>query len=107
MKNQQAQGDILVYPIDSLPDGVKKATPKNGRWILAEGEATGHHHSIAADSNVTVYIGDDGSLFAQVDGTSVELTHQEHATITIQPGYYQIRPQFEYDPFIGFRKVID
>jgi hypothetical protein len=47
-KGMARQGDVLIWP---LPDGYipSKSAPlkaKDGRIILLEGEATGHHHSI-------------------------------------------------------------
>jgi hypothetical protein len=47
-KGMARQGDVLIW---SLPEGYvpSKSTPikaKDGRIVLLEGEATGHHHSI-------------------------------------------------------------
>lgn len=42
------QGDLLIY---RLPDDIKvgrknSIEPKNGKFVLLEGEMTGHHHSV-------------------------------------------------------------
>lgn len=49
---QAFQGDVSIIPI---PKGVKVSTadeikPVDGRLIIQEGEATGHHHAIALPS---------------------------------------------------------
>ena len=39
------QGDVLVIPVATIPASAQEVQPRNGRLIVAEGEATGHHHS--------------------------------------------------------------
>ena len=63
------------------------------RAILAQGEHTGHYHE-AHGSNVAFY--DDGTLEAP---QGAEVTHQEHATITLPPGEYIRSIVQEYDHF--------
>lgn len=48
------QGDVGIFPVDSLPKGAKRVKRVDGRVILALGEVTGHHHSIA-DENVDLF----------------------------------------------------
>ena len=93
-------GDVLVFSIESLPAGLTKSKPKNGRWILAEGETTGHAHAICDLNHCDVYCGEDGTLYLSVK-ESVELTHEEHATQTIAPGNYRVGRVREVDPFEG------
>ncbi len=53
--------------------------------IIAEGEATGHMHTVVGD-DVEVYgDGDDRELHAPQGGVA---SHQEHAEIAIPPGEY-------------------
>jgi len=67
--------------------------------ILAEGEATGHHHKVVGDS-VAVYeeVYGDNSLKLEVH-EECEVTHQEHNTIPVKPGTYRTGKVIEYDPF--------
>ena len=86
---QYRHGDLLIAKIDEIPSEAKRIN----RLILAYGEATGHAHALQ-----------DGELF-DMDGTlffslavETELTHQEHDTIIIPPGDYQVIRQREYTP---------
>jgi len=113
-------GDILFIKIDKLPDiNLKK---KRGNIIL-KGELSGHAHRLRGNAKIlevaerianNPYGVWDGQRFvanspirrvepkSQVIGYAVvdapaELTHEEHPTITIPPGKYEIRRQREYD----------
>lgn len=96
MTKMVRQGDVLVLPIAELPANIGKMEPEGGRLILARGEATGHHHSIAFSDRVAMFR-EDGSgsgLFLTVGGTSpVALEHQEHSALKIEPGSYEVRIQ--------------
>ena len=61
--------------------------------ILAHGEHTGHFHEAHGDS-VALY--DDGTLEAP---SGAEVTHQEHAPVTIPPGTYQRSIVQEFNHF--------
>ena len=66
MKNQNSpfqQCDVLCFPVKELPAGLKsKKSGKRGH-VLAEGEASGHAHTIAADDGIYLFQGDDGMLW--------------------------------------------
>lgn len=96
------QGDVLIIPVDSIPQGKKQTK----RIRLANGEVTGHHHSIF-DQGAVGYADDEESLTEFLDvSTPVELEHQEHDTITIGPGKYRSVIQSEYTPQ-EIRRVAD
>jgi hypothetical protein len=42
------QGDILLVPVEKVPEGLVDVPRENGRIVLAEGEETGHLHMIEA-----------------------------------------------------------
>lgn len=88
------QGDVMAYPITDLPEGLKPAQAENGRMILAHGEVTGHHHSFAMTDRVAMFRedGSGGGLFMFANGP-VALEHQEHSTLTIKPGAWEVRRQ--------------
>ena len=62
---------------------------------LAEGEVTGHAHRCNSDT-ATVFGEGAARLLVCPDGT--EVTHEEHKTIDIPPGEYDITIQREIDP---------
>jgi hypothetical protein len=91
------QGDILIVPIDSLPEGLEPVPAAGARIILAHGEATGHAHAIS-DRNATLFRDPrQTATFLLVPGEDqVALEHQEHETIALAPGLYRIVRQREY-----------
>ena len=101
---QFRQGDILLIKVNAIPKSSHLMPAKNGRVILAEGEATGHSHSIDA-SKAALYIdkNDQAFLLAE-DGCT--LVHQEHAPIDIESGSYRVIRQREYTPE-AIRNVMD
>lgn len=95
------QGDILLVPIAKAPRNAKAVNRENGNLILAHGEITGHHHAFTADiTNVELVTAEQANeLYLMVHGTTpAPLTHQEHATIDVAPGVYEVRRQREYHP---------
>jgi hypothetical protein len=96
---QYRQGDVLLIKLSDaearrvhLED---RARPSTDRMILARGEATGHAHSVAgstarlelrlAERYLTVW-------------APTELTHEEHAPIRLDPGFYRVVLQREFVP---------
>ena len=91
------QGDVLVVRIDEIPSS---ATPVaagrvEGRLVLAYGEVTGHHHSVAVKDARMLETAE--AVFLQIM-TATPLEHQEHATILLKPGSYRVVRQREYAP---------
>lgn len=100
------QGDVLLIPTSGIDlTAGKPIQPIFGRYILAEGEATGHHHSIGADVCDGLF---DlaGKTVLVVDQPAAMLTHQEHGAIAIAPGQYWVVRQREYTPQ-EIRRVMD
>lgn len=96
------QGDVLLIPVDKIPKSAKRAKPDNGRWVLAYGEVTGHHHSVAVEDGVELVTAEEADelrmWLSVTTDEPVALTHQEHATIMLPPGQYERRIQREYTP---------
>ena len=109
MDKHYRQGDILLIKISVLPPLTFKE--KKDKVIL-EGEVAGHAHKLEGGAKVLEVAEEIANAFglgtfgprpnSQVIGYAVvdapaELTHDDHPTITIPPGEYQIRRQKEYD----------
>lgn len=103
------QGDILIVPIKETPASAKPVAAEDGRLILARGEATGHHHSIAVADRIALFRedGSGGGLFLFNAGPTVMLEHQEHTALEIPPGTYEVRRQVEWSDEHEPRRVED
>jgi hypothetical protein len=99
-RRQYRQGDVLIERVDSVPTGAQKQV-RSRRIVLAEGEATGHSHTLEFGT-----IDDDPADWWKVGtdekivrvGPGARVSHQEHATIPLPPGIYRVRRQREYTP---------
>lgn len=95
--NQVRQGDVLITTVLSLPkEAILTEVGENdgNKVVLAEGEATGHSHTVKREK-VKPYSTPTGELYLEVL-FPVEVEHQEHAPITLQPGKYKVVRQMEY-----------
>ena len=94
------QGDVLIERVSKIPAGAKVRPRDHGRVILAYGEVTGHAHAIAdtiEKPTCTLLDLPNGLAFLQVDALS-RLVHEEHGTVELAPGHYQVTRQREYTP---------
>ena len=89
-------GDVLLKTVKDIPKNVKCIKSKN-RVVIMDGEVTGHAHAIYTPEKVD-YLENNGLFYLRVN-EPVELKHEEHKTITINPGYYKIDRVKEYNPF--------
>jgi hypothetical protein len=121
MRQIYRQGDVLITRIEKIPIR-RQALPENDdtrRLVLAHGEATGHAHVIeakpsearlrhkdAVQPNRWGQGGEPERTFLEVLSPSgVALVHDEHATIELPPGEYEITRQREYDPEVARREA--
>ena len=91
---KKAQGEIIKH---------------DGSYIVAFGEATGHHHLLTVKNPEDLEIRKDaaGKMYFVLhkEGT---LTHQEHAPLTVPAGIYEQRQEQEYNWFsLAVQRVID
>jgi len=105
-------GDVLFIKVDKLPNITLK---KKRSKVVLEGEVTGHTHRLKGNAKILEIaqeIADKANTewaingenvkekgiigYAVVDGDT-DLVHEEHKTITLPVGIYQIRRQREYD----------
>lgn len=99
------QGDVLIEAVEDWPETGTVVPPRDGRIILAEGEATGHHHSLPECDVESALADDGGALFLRLIRDST-LEHQEHSAIRLRAGIYKVTRQREYSP-TGTRRVRD
>jgi hypothetical protein len=103
------QGDVLVRRIESLPEGLVEANESPSRIVLQFGEVTGHAHAIHNTKGATALLeaGERTSLVKGMEGgrkgfikvtEQSSLTHEEHGTIPLEPGFYEVTRQKEYAP---------
>lgn len=106
-----AQGDILIIPINAIPDTAKAAAADGAHYIVAHSE-TGHNHVIEKHRAEVFEAADDSFIaYVRALGDGAEIVHKRdfhtHETIGLAPNQtYQIRRQREYVPE-GFRKAQD
>jgi hypothetical protein len=96
-------GDISFHPISELPKGLKEIA-HDGTFILARGEHTGHSHVIASPK-INIFQDKEGRYVLEVK-QEAKITHQEHNTITLQPGIYIQHQEEERDPFLQQIKAV-
>ena len=87
------QGDVMLRKVDSKPISAVVGEKDNGRIILAYGEVTGHAHAIK-QNEAEIWV-DAGRRWLEVCHQA-ELKHEEHATITLPPGIYEVIQQREF-----------
>lgn len=130
MKQKYQQGDVLLVAVTKRVESdikteckIEKGGDKEGKVILALGEATGHHHRFELnklDSGVSVstlherYGGYGGGGYKRdasyylIEGGSATLYHEEHNPLTVPPGLYRRNIIREYDHISDtFRDVWD
>ena len=130
MKQKYQQGDVLLEAVTKRVESdiktecrIEKGGDKEGKVILALGEATGHHHRFELnklDPGVMVstlhkrYRGYGGSgfrrgaLYYLIEGGPAILYHEEHNPLTVPPALYRRAIIREYDHISDtFREVWD
>jgi hypothetical protein len=100
------QGDVFVTRVTAIPAGTTEVPRDAGRVVLAYGEVTGHAHAIVSPDATLLRTADD-RRFLRIVGSGVALVHEEHATIELVPGTYEVRRQREYEYGEGERQVAD
>lgn len=99
------QGDVLIKEIAGIPLGDRR---KRKAGEILEGEATGHIHRLAEEdlAGAEVLEVGDGLFLSVSNEGGVSIVHDEHSTLTIPPGTYEIVRQREYSPE-AIRNVAD
>ena len=90
------QGDVFIEPCGEIPSG-RMVDSVGGRFVLAEGEATGHAHVIEDVAGIK-FVEKDGKFYLQ-NKIPATVKHEEHRPITIPPGTWRVKRVREYDHF--------
>ena len=93
------QGDVVIEKVDAIPE----AKWLEGRKELAFGEVTGHAHRVDVGD---LFETKEGQLYLKVDKLA-KLSHEEHKTLTLNPGCYKVTIKRQYSPDGGWEKVAD
>ena len=109
MKNKKhiyRHGDVDIIEAE-MPDGAVLKT-RGQKLTIAYGEATGHHHTLYGTTpDAIIEYGYNEQRYLKII-EAVSLKHQEHNTLTILPGVYEISIEREYDYFENeLTKVVD
>lgn len=111
---QGYQGDVSIFRVANKPTNRTyiRVASEHGRLIVAKGEATGHHHSVAERTGVLLERDHKGLMWLTVDElvgpAGVMFEHQEHGPTTMVPGVYVLGGQRVYDLASGeARPVLD
>jgi hypothetical protein len=92
------QGDVLFLKVADLP----AALIERQSDVLVEGEATGHAHRLTEGK---AWQTREGALFLSAVAGS-RMVHEEHASLELEPGDFQVIRQREYSPQ-AIRWVVD
>lgn len=84
------QGDVLLVRVGAVPPQ-RDGAPGKGPLVLKEGEATGHRHQFLDAAGL--YRGGSGGLVIERESA---LTHEEHSTVTVPAGRYDLPVQVEH-----------
>jgi hypothetical protein len=103
-RRPKQQGDLLLRPIsDAAAAAIIKDTSQrdvsqgevSGRLVLAEGEHTGHAHTIEAEDEARLIR--DGARMLLILERPATVRHQEHHPITLAPGLWEVGRVREVD----------
>jgi hypothetical protein len=101
MTNYLRHGDLSFKKINELPKGIKTIKKNCKEFVLALGETTGHRHLMLADrpeTKINIYEA-EGKQYLEIIGGQATVQHEEHKTITFEPGIYIKENEREFDYF--------
>lgn len=101
--------DLLIVPVKKTRSNKVKKSKTN---CILEGEVTNHHHRADSNASVSIAVLEPSEATDYYRGTVIsptaptKITHEEHDTITLDPGKYETFVQREYDVMEN-RRVLD
>ena len=92
---QYRQGDVFLQTINEIPKEAQQLKPHKRGYVLAEGEATGHAHTVDPQKTLMYLVGINMYLKVLEE---VQLRHEEHGDVILPTGDYMVYRQREYSP---------
>jgi len=90
LKKQFRQGDILLREIEEVPTGDLEIVDDG---VLALGETTGHSHQVQMSKGVQLLRDPKTKIMFIVATTIAIVTHEDHGTLKLPAGAYQVTQQ--------------
>lgn len=93
------QGDLVFLPQEVsgyLLERLQEQEPEK-RGVIAEGEATGHHHRLAVLEDAQVFHLGSNESYLRVGPNGVSIVHEEHGPVRLAPGDYKVNRAREFD----------
>lgn len=109
MSELYRHGDLIFKKLATLPEGAALVQKEGKSFVLALGEVTGHKHVMTAEKpkDMRIFQDSEGRYVLEVIEPT-KLSHEEHATLTFEPGIYLMDMEREHDYFEKQeRQVID
>jgi hypothetical protein len=106
-RKQYRQGDILIEHVDQLPADAKPQT-RVRRLVVAQGEATGHHHVLLPKTeDMEWWQNDAGDIYTR--SAEAGRLHEEHEIIEIltDAAFVVCRRQLEFTANLVAQQVAD
>ena len=98
-------GDVIFLRVDEIPSKVEKEEDFDG--IVQWGEVTHHAHRLSGKEFEMYKYFEEGRRFLLLK-EDTEISHEEHLTIKIPKGKYEVRIVREVDHFKDLvRQVVD
>lgn len=101
---QYRQGDVFLIAVDQVK-GVKQERPAD-RLVLEYGEVTGHAHAIYETEKVDLYLEGTRRYLEVCFAIEAPLKHEEHDTINLPKGTYEVRRQRTWSVLEQMQKVV-
>lgn len=96
-------GDVLLRQVTEKPSGKWR---QHKRLTVQLGEATGHHHDLVGPrKNSILALEIEMRRYLELSD-KCELRHQEHKTLQIDPGLYEVIIEREWDYIENQRKKV-
>lgn len=99
MKEPYQHGEIVLQPIDKIPDS---GTTKNHKTFIVAHSESGHHHVLESTKQFKVTKIDKERLYLELFEPA-KLVHKKavdfHPTLPIAPGKYEVYRKTEFNPF--------
>lgn len=107
---QYGHGDLYLRQVDeqAVPAEVRKRLEAcvEQRAVLAFGEQTGHAHVLTSERPVGLVRDSDMVAYVLLRDAGL-LTHEEHGERILEPGWYEVPTERDYDPTLYARRVVD